>query len=75
MKGWGIQLTGMRSSATLLVLVTLCVVVHASPAAKQIGPGLYAYISDNDGSANSTFLVGKEAILVVDTRGRRQRGK
>jgi glyoxylase-like metal-dependent hydrolase (beta-lactamase superfamily II) len=28
---------------------------------------LYAYISDNDGSANSTFLVGKDGILVVDT--------
>jgi glyoxylase-like metal-dependent hydrolase (beta-lactamase superfamily II) len=67
MKGWGIQSSGMRSSGTLLVLITLCVVGHASPAAKQIGPGLYAYISDNDGSANSTFLVGKEVILVVDT--------
>ncbi len=40
---------------------------RASPVPKQIGPGLYAYISDNNGSANSTFLVGKEAILVVDT--------
>jgi cyclase len=57
----------MTSSATLLALITLCVVGHASPAAKPIGPGLYAYISDNDRSANSTFLVGKEAILVVDT--------
>ena len=34
---------------------------------KQIGPGLYAYISDNDASANSTFLVGNKEILVVDT--------
>ena len=67
MKGWGIQSSGMRSSGTLLVVITLCVVGYASPATKQIGPGLYAYISDNDGSANSTFLVGKEAILVVDT--------
>jgi glyoxylase-like metal-dependent hydrolase (beta-lactamase superfamily II) len=28
---------------------------------------LYAYISDNDASANSTFLVSDQGILVVDT--------
>jgi cyclase len=28
---------------------------------------LYAYISDNDASANSTFLVANKGILVVDT--------
>jgi cyclase len=67
MKLWGIQLSGVKGSGTLLILFTLCIVAHASPTPKQIGPGLYAYISDNDGSANSTFLVGKEAILVVDT--------
>jgi glyoxylase-like metal-dependent hydrolase (beta-lactamase superfamily II) len=39
----------------------------AAPVVKQIGPGLYAYISDNDASANSTFLIGNRAILVVDT--------
>jgi cyclase len=49
------------------VLVALSAVANAAPAPKQIGPGLYAYISDNDGSANSTFLVGKDGILVVDT--------
>jgi cyclase len=37
------------------------------PLAQKIGPDLYAYISDNDGSANSTFLVTREGILVVDT--------
>jgi cyclase len=41
--------------------------VFAEPATQQIGPGLYAYISDNDSSANATFLVGEKAILVVDT--------
>jgi cyclase len=56
-----------KASGTLLVLLTLCAVGRASPVPKQIGPGLYAYISDNDGSANSTFLVGKDGILVVDT--------
>ena len=34
---------------------------------KEVGPGLYAYISDYDASANSTFLVGNSGILVVDT--------
>src|SRR5882724_3897810 len=34
---------------------------------QKIGQDLYAYISDNDGSANSTFLVTPEGILVVDT--------
>jgi cyclase len=37
------------------------------PQVTAIGPDLYAYISDNDGSANSTFLVGSKGILVVDT--------
>jgi glyoxylase-like metal-dependent hydrolase (beta-lactamase superfamily II) len=39
----------------------------AAPRVTAIGPDLYAYISDNDGSANSTFLVGRKGILVVDT--------
>jgi len=39
----------------------------AAPQVTAIGPDLYAYISDNDASANSTFLVGKEGILVVDS--------
>lgn len=32
-----------------------------------LGGHLYAYISANDGSSNSTFLVGPRAVLVVDT--------
>jgi cyclase len=39
----------------------------ARPAVSKIGSDLYAYISDNDGSANSTFLVGQKGILVVDS--------
>jgi len=39
----------------------------AAPQVTAIGPDLYAYISDNDASANSTFLVGHKGILVVDT--------
>src|SRR5262249_22041321 len=52
---------------SLLVLLALSVASSAAPAPKPNGPGLYAYISDNDGSANSTFMVGKDGILVVDT--------
>jgi len=52
--------------ALLFVLICSMLAV-AEPTAKQIGADLYAYISDNDASANSTFLVGTAGILVVDT--------
>lgn len=46
----------------------LCVfAMHASAMVHKIGPDLYAYISENDSSANSTFLVSDRGILVVDT--------
>ena len=48
---------------TLLISLGL----WADPQIKPIGPDLYAYISDNDASANATFLVGSKGILVVDT--------
>jgi len=49
-------------------LVLICsMLAVAEPTVKQIGTGLYAYISDNDASANSTFLIGDAGILVVDT--------
>jgi cyclase len=41
--------------------------VNGLASVQQIGPDLYAYISDNDASANSTFLVSDRGILVVDT--------
>jgi glyoxylase-like metal-dependent hydrolase (beta-lactamase superfamily II) len=41
--------------------------VNGSASVQQIGPDLYAYISDNDASANSTFLVSDQGIFVVDT--------
>ena len=41
----------------------------------KIGPHLYAYISDNDASANSTFLVSDQGILVVDTGLNMQEGR
>jgi cyclase len=42
-------------------------IAWASPQVTSIGPDLYAYISDNDASANSTFLVASKGILIVDT--------
>jgi cyclase len=60
----------LRNSKFLdvVLLASICsTVAAAEPAVKPIGRGLYAYISDNDASANSTFLVGDAGILVVDT--------
>lgn len=45
----------------------LFAVTAASASTHKIGSDLYAYISENDSSANSTFLVTNEGILVVDT--------
>lgn len=57
-----------RTAALVFLIVAVAILpAAADPLLKQLGPGLYAYISDNDGSANSTFLVGNDAILVVDT--------
>jgi len=39
----------------------------AVPHVEQLGQNLYAYVSDNDHSANSTFLIGQHGVLVVDT--------
>jgi cyclase len=51
----------------LFPLLFLSASAWSAPQVTAIGPDLYAYISDNDGSANSTFLVGSKGILVVDT--------
>jgi cyclase len=42
---------------------------------QKIAPDLYAYISENDSSANSTFLVSGQGILVVDTGLNQQEGR
>ena len=58
------------------VLVVLCFpALHASAPVQKIGSDLYAYISDNDASANSTFLVSDQGILVVDTGLNDQEGR
>jgi cyclase len=69
------RLINRNINCTFLVLVSLCAFSQAAAGPKQIGPGLYAYISDNDGSANSTFLVGTDGILVVDTGVNAAEGK
>jgi cyclase len=56
-----------KKSVWMLLILFSCGRLWADPEVKAIGPGLYAYISDNDSSANSTFLVGNKGILVVDT--------
>jgi cyclase len=46
-----------------------------TPAVQRLGRSLYAYVSDNDGSANCTFMVGPSGILVVDTGLNEAEGK
>lgn len=62
------------STVLLWLAVSFQVVSHAASVHK-IGPDLYAYISDNDASANSTFLVNDQGILVVDTGLNAQEGR
>lgn len=50
-------------------------VAGVSASTHKIGNDLYAYISENDSSANSTFLVTDEGILVVDTGLNEQEGR
>src|SRR5262245_11166005 len=50
-----------------LLAVVLAGIASAAASVQKIGPDLYAYISDNDSSSNSTFLVVDKDILVVDT--------
>ena len=59
------------SAAFFLYFSIFC----AAASVQKIGPDLYAYISDNDSSANSTFLVSDRGILVVDTGLNAQEGR
>jgi glyoxylase-like metal-dependent hydrolase (beta-lactamase superfamily II) len=65
-----------RFLSTVLFWIALCfpVLGHAASVHK-LGPDLYAYISENDASANSTFLVSEQGILVVDTGLNAQEGR
>lgn len=52
---------------SLLLVFGFGAAAWAVPTVHKIGNNLYAYISDNDGSSNATFLVGQRGVLVVDT--------
>jgi len=62
-----VHLRNFRFRNLFLLLSISSALAPAEPVVSQIGQGLYAYISDNDASANCTFLVGDAGILVVDT--------
>src|SRR5215510_4308225 len=49
------------------IALVLVGVSGASASVQKIAPDLYAYISENDSSANATFLISDKGILVVDT--------
>src|SRR5215472_11351033 len=59
--------TRMLRKCLVLAGLILVGLSRAQAAVQKIGPDLYAYISANDASANSTFLIGEHGILVVDT--------
>jgi cyclase len=56
-----------RILLALWMALTLAGPVSSAPAVTKVGEDLYAYISDNTGSCNSTFLVTPDGVLVVDT--------
>jgi cyclase len=62
-------------STVLLWIALFLPVLCPAASVHKIGPDLYAYISDNDASANSTFLVSDQGILVVDTGLNAQEGR
>jgi len=55
--------------------VLLLLPAAASASVQKLGPDLYAYISEDDSSANSTFLVTNKGILVVDTGLNQEQGR
>jgi cyclase len=62
----------MRKRITQLALAAVLMLFVASKAAatprvEKLAENLYAYVSDNDHSSNSTFLIGLHGIFVVDT--------
>ncbi len=53
--------------AALSILALFFPSLLAGQAPRKIGEDLYAFVSGNDASANATFLVTREGILVVDS--------
>jgi cyclase len=69
------MLQDKRAFLLLLVFLLFCPATGLAASVHKIGSDLYAYISDNDASANSTFLVSEQGILVVDTGLNKQEGR
>lgn len=61
--------------AGAIVLLGFMPQAKAAPRVERLGDNLYAYVSDNDHSSNSTFLVGQHSILVVDTGLNQEEGE
>lgn len=57
----------MKKGVPVVLTAALAFVASAAPTTQPLGKGLYAYVSDNDASSNSVFLVGEQYILVVDS--------
>lgn len=60
---------------TLSILALSLPSLLAAQAPRKIGENLYAFVSANDASANATFLVTREGILVVDSGLNETEGK
>jgi cyclase len=56
-----------RTISLAALLLAGALSAAAAPQVQPLGRNLYAYVSDNDHSANCTFLIGQHGILVVDT--------
>src|SRR5215469_3683024 len=65
----------MRQLCFVLITFLLPALQPQGPRVQEIGAGLYAYISANDASANATFLVSDQGVLVVDTGLNEQEGQ
>src|SRR5262249_36015651 len=65
----------MRQLCLVLITFLLPALQPPGPRVQKIGPDLYAYISANDASANATFLVSDQGVLVVDTGLNEQEGQ
>lgn len=56
-----------RAACAVFLLFGDILGAAAQPRVEKLAPNFYAYVSDNDHSANSAFLIGQHGILVVDT--------
>jgi cyclase len=65
----------MMKACCRLIAFALINATAASGSVQKIALDLYAYISENDSSANSTFLISDRGVLVVDTGLNVQEGR